>query len=126
MSTAAAAAAGQKSCGAVGSWRLARSVHCCYSCRGRRPCSVQQAKQCTGTSAWVCTYEKNTGTVPDKADGGTRTAGSDKYSQLQQYCAYGRVDNARCVGRSVVMMGSVHVACCVPGIWDLGLQPMRA
>ena len=41
--------------------------------------------------------------------------GSDKHSQPQQYCAYACVAHARRVG-SVVTMGSVHVACYVPGV----------
>ena len=59
------------------------------------------------TSAWVCAHEKNT--VSGKADGGIRTAGSDKHNQPQQYCEYGCVSHARRVGSSVVPMGSVHM-----------------
>ena len=49
------------------------------------------------------------------ADGGIRTAGSDKHNQPQQHCAYGCVAHARRVGGSVETMGSAHVVCCVPG-----------
>ena len=64
--------------------------------------------KCTGTSAWV-RMRKN------MADGGLRTAGSEKQNQLpQRYSAYGFVVHALRMGGSVVTMGSVHVVCCLP------------
>ena len=59
-----------------------------------------------------------------QVDSEIRPAGSDKRSQPQQYSASGCVTHARRMGRCVVTLCSVDVACCLPGI-RLGCVLMR-
>ena len=83
-------------------------MHCCYCCLGGGLCSVQQHKKMYSEVRQPGYIRMKKYLIP--------TAGSDKHNRPQQYCGFGCVEHAWCVGGRVGTMGSVHGVCCIPGL----------